>query len=60
MNTHEINAVSSINCCKRTAAGIKALSGIKVTIHIPQDIPESIRRQKINRIYDILNPVTSQ
>lgn len=59
MNTHKTNAVSSVNCCKRTDAGIKALSGIKVTIHIPQDIPESIMRQKINKIYDILNPETS-
>ena len=27
---------------------------VKVTIHIPDNIPESLRQQKINRIYDIL------
>lgn len=33
-------------------------SGIKVTVHIPEegDIPEYIREQKINQIYDILAP----
>lgn len=33
-------------------------SGIKVTVHIPEegDIPEYIRQQKINQLYDILAP----
>ena len=29
-------------------------SGIKVTVHILDSVPEVIRQQKINRIYDIL------
>ena len=28
--------------------------GIKVSIRIPENVPEVVRRQKINRIYDIL------
>ncbi len=28
----------------------------KVTIKLPENIPESIRRDKINRLYDILKP----
>ncbi len=29
---------------------------INVTIHIPDTVNENIKRQKINRIYDILKP----
>ena len=29
-------------------------SGIKVTVHIPDSVPEAVRQQKINQIYDIL------
>ena len=29
---------------------------VKVTIHIPDNISETIRQQKINRLYDILKP----
>ncbi len=28
----------------------------KVTIKLPEHVPESIRRYKINRLYDILTP----
>ncbi len=28
----------------------------KVTIKLPENVPESIRRDKINRLYDILKP----
>ncbi len=28
----------------------------KVTIKLPEHVPESIRRDKINRLYDILKP----
>ena len=33
-------------------------NGIKVTVHIPVDgeIPEHIKQQKINQLYDILAP----
>ena len=31
---------------------------IKVTVHIPENMSETSRQQKINRIYDILNPDT--
>ncbi len=31
-------------------------SGIKVTIHIPEGIAESIKREKINYLYDVLKP----
>lgn len=36
------------------------LSGVKLTVHFPEMISENTRKQKINRIYDILNPKISQ
>ena len=36
----------------------KHSAGIKVRVHIPENVPENVRRQKINRIYDILKPET--
>ena len=33
---------------------------IHVVISIPKDIHENVRQQKINRIYDILNPEIPQ
>lgn len=32
------------------------ISTVKVTIHIPDEVSETIRQQKINRLYDILKP----
>ena len=29
---------------------------VRVTIHIPDNVSESIKQQKINRLYDILKP----
>ncbi len=31
-------------------------SAFKVTIHIPDTVPDSVRQQKINKLYDILKP----
>ncbi|MDO5558377.1 MAG: hypothetical protein Q4F95_02135 [Oscillospiraceae bacterium] len=31
-------------------------NNVKVTIHIPDDVSETVRQQKINRLYDILKP----
>lgn len=31
----------------------------KVTVKLPEHVPESIRREKINRLYDILKPKIS-
>lgn len=33
---------------------------IKVTVHIPENVNETSKRQKINRIYDILKPEVSR
>lgn len=33
---------------------------IKLTIHLPENIPENLRLQKINRIYDLLTSENSQ
>ena len=33
---------------------------IKVTVHIPDKISESVRREKINLIYDVLTPKSTQ
>lgn len=29
---------------------------IKVTVHIPENVPECIKREKINFLYDMLKP----
>ena len=34
----------------------RTVSGIKVTSHIPEDVSESFKRNRINQIYDILKP----
>lgn len=33
---------------------------ISVTIRVPESISESVQRQKINRIYDLLRPEESR
>lgn len=32
----------------------RTVNGIKVTSHIPEDVSESFKRNRINQIYDIL------
>ena len=32
----------------------RTINGIKVTSHIPEDVSESFKRNRINQIYDIL------
>lgn len=32
----------------------RTVNGIKVTSHIPEDVSESVKRNRINQIYDIL------
>ena len=39
---------------KNRASNRIRLEDIKVTVHIPDNVSESVRREKINRIYDIL------
>ena len=34
----------------------RTVNGIKVTSHIPEDVSESFKRNRINQIYDILKP----
>lgn len=31
-------------------------SGIKVTVHIPENIAKNIKREIINHLYDVLKP----
>ena len=33
-----------------------ASAEIKVTIHLPEDVSEVVRQQKINHLYDVLKP----
>lgn len=30
--------------------------GVKVTIHLPDEVSETVRQQKINHLYDLLKP----
>ena len=39
-----------------TIANTSVFGGIKVTVHIPEDIPEYVKREKINYLYEILKP----
>lgn len=39
---------------KEKAGELTSDEGIKVVVHIPDNVPETIRQQKINHIYDIL------
>ena len=32
------------------------VNGIKVTSYIPENVSESVKRKRINQIYDILKP----
>lgn len=34
----------------------KSYDGIKVIVHIPENVSESVKRNRINQIYDILKP----
>lgn len=38
----------------------KTRGNISVTVHVPGSVAENLKQQKINRIYDILNPEISQ
>lgn len=38
----------------------KVSNGVTVKVRVPKEVPEATRRRKINRIYDLLNPVASQ
>ncbi|MBO6232213.1 MAG: hypothetical protein J6I46_15130 [Ruminococcus sp.] len=33
-----------------------ASAEIKVTIHLPEDVSEVVKQQKINHLYDVLKP----
>ena len=35
----------------------RTVNGIKVTSYIPDNVSESVKRNRINQIYDILKPV---
>ena len=35
----------------------RTVNGIKVTSYIPEYVSESVKRNRINQIYDILKPV---
>ena len=35
----------------------RTVNGIKVTSYIPENVSESVKRNRINQIYDILKPV---
>ena len=34
----------------------RTVNGIKVTSYIPENVSESVKRSRINQIYDFLNP----
>lgn len=38
----------------------RTVNGIKVTSYIPENVSESVKRNRINQIYDILKPVEKE
>ncbi len=56
---HVAYAVPKVKCKDVLSTDSRGTSKTKVTIHMPEKIPESVRRQKINRLYEILSPKTS-
>lgn len=58
----ECKAVTAVrNKDSEKHAGVPEVQkSIKLVIHIPEAVKESTRQEKINRIYDILNPEISQ
>lgn len=40
---------------KNNASNRLRLEDIKVTVHIPENVSERVRQQKIDKIYDILS-----
>lgn len=55
MKEHELNSVSIIQE-GNYAVKTKTSNGILVTIRLPECLHERIRQQKINQIFDVLNP----
>lgn len=45
-------AIADIN----ESSAIKETAEITVKVHVPDNISENIKQQKINRLYDILKP----
>ena len=39
---------------------IITVNGIKVTSYIPENVSESVKRNRINQIYDILKPAEKE
>ena len=42
------------------AGGKKHSAEIKVTIHLPDNVSDAAKQQKINRLYDLLKPKHGQ
>ena len=38
----------------------RTVNGIKVTSYIPENVSESVKRSRINQIYDILKPAEKE
>lgn len=50
------NAATKENEIRKNSASSRLrLEDIKVTIHIPENVNERVRQQKIDKIYDILS-----
>ncbi len=56
MGTQKIITTKNIVAGETFAVNDSVQKEIKVTVHIPSNVAQNIRQQKVNRIYDILNP----
>jgi|GEM_PF-4868310 len=57
MNKQKLVTISILD---GSAAVKKNAEKISVTIHTPEHLHDRVRKQKINQIYDILNPDVSR
>lgn len=56
MNKYGAETALKTNYDDSCIVKMKVSNEIKVTIHLPENVHETIRQQKINKIYDLLNP----
>lgn len=56
MSRQQNTEIKDITLGDKCAVKDDITQGIRVTVRIPENMSETSRRQKINRIYDILKP----
>jgi len=58
-----MNMQGTTSSAEKVAVGLppvntESSTGIKVTVHVPEKVPEAVKKRKIDMIYEILSPKT--